>query len=348
MSNGQGALSAIGADADARVMRPWQRAMKEAVRQPRELCRLLRLPAEVEQAAERAARLFPLFAPHSYIERMRPGDPCDPLLRQVLPLDSEFESPDGFSDDPVGDLAAAKTPALLHKYHGRALLVTTGACAVHCRYCFRRHFPYQQTPPSLDIWNDALAAVAADSGLHEVILSGGDPLTIVDPLLAELARRIAAIPHVSRLRVHTRLPIMIPERVNAELLAWLRGTRLAPIVVVHANHSAELQGAAADAVGRLIDAGVPVLNQSVLLRGVNDDLETLVALSERLVNLRVMPYYLHQLDRVRGAAHFEVPVQRGLELIAAMQARLPGYGVPRYVREEPGATSKIPLLEFTL
>ncbi|HKD37852.1 MAG TPA: EF-P beta-lysylation protein EpmB [Pirellulales bacterium] len=318
--------------------------MKEAVRDPRVLCRLLELPAEVERAAVRAARLFPLFAPRAFIARMERGNPHDPLLRQVLPLDAEFESPEGFSDDPVGDLAAAKAPALLHKYRGRALLVTTGACAVHCRYCFRRHFPYEQTPPSLDVWNDALEIVAADPTIHEVILSGGDPLTIVDPLLAELARRVAAIPHVMRLRVHTRLPIMIPERINDDLLGWLRGTRLVPIVVIHANHPAELQGSATDAIERLVDAGVPVLNQSVLLRGVNDNLDTLAALSERIVELRAMPYYLHQLDQVRGAAHFEVPVARGLELIAAMQARLPGYAVPRYVREETGAAHKISLI----
>lgn len=327
----------------------WQQAMKDAVREPRELCRLLDLPYVVEQAAVRAARLFPLFAPRDYIARMERGNPCDPLLRQVLPLDAEFESPGEFSSDPVGDLAAAKAPGLLHKYAGRALLVTTGACAVHCRYCFRRHFPYEQTPPSLDIWNDALAVVAADSSIHELILSGGDPLTIVDPLLAELVRRVAAIPHVARLRVHTRLPIMIPERVNEDLFAWLRGTRLTPIVVIHANHPSELQGTAAAAIGRLVDAGVPVLNQSVLLRGVNDDLETLVALSKRLVDLRAMPYYLHQLDRVTGAAHFEVPVPRGLKLSEALRSRLPGYAVPRYVREVAGAENKLPLtaLEFT-
>jgi EF-P beta-lysylation protein EpmB len=318
--------------------------MKEAVREPRELCRLLALPSEIEEAAVRAARLFPLFAPLGFVARMERGNPDDPLLRQVLPLDAEFESAEGFSDDPVGDLAAAKAPALLHKYRGRALVITTGACSVHCRYCFRRHFPYEQTPPSLDIWNDALDVVAADSSIREVILSGGDPLTIVDPLLAELARRVAAISHVVRLRVHTRLPIMIPERVNDDLFAWLCGTRLVPIVVIHANHAAELQGSVAHAIGRLVDAGVPVLNQSVLLRGVNDDLGTLVALSERLVELRAMPYYLHQLDRVRGAAHFEVPIARGLELIGGLQARMPGYAVPRYVREEAGAANKIPLI----
>jgi L-lysine 2,3-aminomutase len=318
----------------------WQLALKHAVRDPRELCRMLELPAEFEEPAVRAAQLFPLFAPRSYIARIERGNPRDPLLRQILPLDAEFDSAEGFSNDPVGDLDAAIAPGLLHKYHGRVLMVTTGACAVHCRYCFRRHFPYQQSPPTLETWWASLRAIAADETIREVILSGGDPLTIVDPLLAELADRLAAIPHVGRLRIHTRLPIMIPERINDELLDWLRGTRLTPIVVIHANHPHELTGSAADAIERLVDAGIPVLNQSVLLRGVNDDLETLAALSERLVELRVMPYYLHQLDRVRGAAHFEVPVCRGQELAERLQARLPGYAVPRYVCEEAGASSK--------
>ena len=321
--------------------RSWQQAMKEAVRDPRELCRVLELPAEFEAPAIRAARLFPLFAPRSYLDRIERGNPRDPLLRQILPLDEEFDHPEGFSDDPVGDLEATKSPGLLQKYRGRVLMITTGACAIHCRYCFRRHFPYEHTPPSAEVWSESIRVIAADESIHEVILSGGDPLTIVDPLLAELADRLAAIPHLARLRIHTRLPIMIPERVNDELLAWLRGTRLTPIVVIHANHPAELQSTAAGAIGRLVDAGVPVINQSVLLRGVNDDLETLVALSERLVELRAMPYYLHQLDRVSGAAHFEVPVSRGLELIDELQSRLPGYAVPRYVREEAEAAHKI-------
>jgi EF-P beta-lysylation protein EpmB len=325
------------------VQNAWQFAFKQAIRDPRELCRILELPEDIEAPAVRAARLFPLFAPRSYVARIERGNPNDPLLRQILPLDAEFESGNGFSDDPVGDLDAAIAPGLLHKYHGRVLMVTTGACAVHCRYCFRRHFPYEQSPPSLETWRESLRAIAADETIREVILSGGDPLTIVDRLLAELAGRLAAIPHVRRIRIHTRLPIMIPERINDELLDWLRGTRLTPIVVIHANHPRELEGTAADAIERLGDAGIPVLNQSVLLRGVNDNLETLVALSERLVDLRVMPYYLHQLDRVRGAAHFELPVPRGLRLVDGLRARLPGYAMPRYVREHAGAAHKVPL-----
>jgi L-lysine 2,3-aminomutase len=334
------------------------------VRDPRQLCELLDLPAELVPAAIRAAEQFPLFVPRPYLNRMERGNPRDPLLRQVLPLADELSSPPEFTPDPVGDLAAQQVPGMLQKYQGRVLLVTTGACAVHCRYCFRRHFPYSSAAQnsvgatgkrSLPVegleadstssapWQSAVDAIAADDSLHEVILSGGDPLVLVDSVLADLAERLAAIPHLRRLRIHTRLPLMIPQRVDTALLGWLRGTRLAPVMVIHANHPAELQGSAAAAVERLVDAGVPVLNQSVLLAGVNDDIETLAALSERLVDLRAMPYYLHQLDRVKGAAHFEVPIARGLELIAELRRRLPGYAVPRYVQEVTGQPHKVTL-----
>lgn len=323
---------------------PWQQALKSAIRDPLELCRRLSLPAELEPAAVRAARLFPVFAPLAYLARMRQGDVADPLLRQVLPLAAELERPDGFTADPVGDAVATRAPGLLSKYRGRALLVTTGACAVHCRYCFRRHYPYEGGPRSPDDWQPALTELAADDTIEEVLLSGGDPLTLVDSHLAELARRLAEIPHLRRLRVHTRLPIMIPERVTDALVSWLRGTRLAPIFVIHANHAAELgtdeRDPAALAIGRLVDAGIPVLNQSVLLSGVNDNAPALIDLSRRLIDLRVMPYYLHQLDRVSGASHFEVPIPRGLALLSEMRRHLPGYAVPRYVQEIAGEAGK--------
>ncbi|HEX3999346.1 MAG TPA: EF-P beta-lysylation protein EpmB [Pirellulales bacterium] len=325
----------------------WQRELKDAVRDPRDLCRLLNLPAECEAAAIRAAGEFPLFAPRPFVDQIERGNPADPLLRQILPLEVELASPPSFTADPVGDLAARRAPGLLQKYHGRTLLITTGACAVHCRYCFRRHFPYSesQSPQSATAWQPAIETIAADASIREVILSGGDPLVLVDGLLAELAERLAAIPHVARLRVHTRLPLMIPQRIDASLLGWLRGTRLTPIMVIHANHPAELRGPAAAAIGRLVDGGVPVLNQSVLLRGVNDDADVLAELCERLVELRAMPYYLHQLDRVAGAAHFEVEIARGVQLIEQLRERLPGYAVPRYVRETAGEPNKTPLCD---
>jgi EF-P beta-lysylation protein EpmB len=268
------------------------------------------------------------------------GDVADPLLRQVLPLADEQTVYPGYSSDPVGDSAATLSPGLLHKYAGRALLITTGACAVHCRYCFRRHFPYSEAPKSPADWQPAIDRIAADKSIDEVILSGGDPLTLVDAHLVELTGRIARISHVRRLRVHTRLPIVIPQRVTTELIDWLVGTRLTPIIVVHANHAQEIDEATAWALARLVDAGIPVLNQSVLLRGVNDNAEALIGLSRRLVDLRVMPYYLHQLDRVAGGAHFDVPIGRGLKLIESMRRALPGYAVPRYVQEVEGETHK--------
>ncbi|HEX7447867.1 MAG TPA: KamA family radical SAM protein, partial [Pirellulales bacterium] len=218
----------------------WQRLLKEAVRDPLELCRILELPPRYEAAASRAARGFPVFAPRGYIDLMRRGDPGDPLLRQVLPLAEELRDTPGFTADPVGDGPARRSPGLLHKYAGRALLVLTGACAIHCRYCFRRHFPYDEAPRSLAEWQPALERIEADESIDEVILSGGDPLTLRDESLGRLTERLATIGHVRRLRIHSRLPIVLPERVCDDLLAWLRGTRLTLIMVVHANHPAEL------------------------------------------------------------------------------------------------------------
>jgi EF-P beta-lysylation protein EpmB len=330
----------------------WQQAMRQAVRSAAELCRRLELPSDLATAPSRSDNNtphadFPVFAPLGYIARMKKGDPHDPLLRQVLPLAEENVPRPGFVRDPVGEQAAELRPGLLHKYPGRALIVTTGACAVHCRYCFRRHYPYAEVPKSPATWKPSLDTIAADNSLSEIILSGGDPLTLPDHLLAELTTQLAAIPHLRRLRIHTRLPVIIPERVTDELLGWLTGTRLAPIMVIHANHVAEIDNAIDDhverALARLVDAGIPVLNQSVLLRGVNDTAEALIALSQRLIDLRVMPYYLHQLDPVAGAAHFEVPIEHGRRLIESLRAALPGYAVPRYVQEIAGQPNKVVL-----
>src|SRR5262245_6959992 len=322
----------------------WQAAMKDAVRDVDELCRLLDLSGDFAQSAKDAAKQFPLFVPRGFLARMRPRDPADPLLRQVIPVGDEMVAVPGFTVDPVGDGLAERQPGLLQKYRGRVLLIATGTCAIHCRYCFRRHFPYDETPRSLDDWQTALDEIAADRSLHEVILSGGDPLTLVDTTLAAMIERLEAIPHLRRLRIHTRLPIVIPERVTDALVTMLHGSSLTPVVVLHANHANELDAHVAGAVARLADAGVMLLNQAVLLAGVNDSVETQRALSERLIDLRVLPYYLHQLDRVAGAAHFEVPIERGRQIIEALRARLPGFAVPRYVQEVAGAKSKIDLI----
>ena len=288
-----------------------------------------------------ASFLFPLRVPLAFVERMRPGDPRDPLLRQVLPLEDELAEVPGFAADPVGDDAALVAGGVLHKYRGRALLVTTGACAVHCRYCFRRHFPYADANASADGWQSALDYLRSQPDVTEVILSGGDPLTLSDRRLKTLADALADISHLRRLRVHTRLPIMNPARIEDALLDWLAGTRLDPVMVIHANHANEIDATVAEALARLGSRGVTLLNQAVLMRGVNDSADALADLSERLFEAGVLPYYLHLLDRVRGAAHFEVPEAEAVALHAEVAARLPGYLVPKLVREiagEPGKT----------
>ena len=320
----------------------WRAQLRGSIRDPETLIDRLQLPDSLREGARRSHELFPALVPESFLRRMVPGDRNDPLLRQVLPLLEEgAEPPAGFAADAVGDQAATRTPGLIHKYQGRALLIVAGVCAVSCRYCFRRHFPYDETPATAEEWAPALETIAADSTIEEVILSGGDPLMRSDRWLGDLVAQIEAIPHVTRLRLHTRLPIVLPARVDDEFLSLLEDTRLAPTVVVHANHPNEIDAECGNSLEGIVRRGTPVLNQSVLLRGVNDTADALIELSRRLLSVRVLPYYLHQLDRVVGAAHFEVPEARGLELIEAMRAELPGFGVPRYVREVPGAPNKV-------
>ncbi len=319
----------------------WQAELARAITEPAELLAAVGLGPEWLPAARAAARFFPLRVPRGFVARMRHGDPLDPLLRQVLPLAEECLTAEGFSADPVGDLAAMVVPGVLHKYHGRVLLTATGACAVHCRYCFRRHFPYAEANPVVDQWRQALDYIAGDESITEVILSGGDPLSMSDRRLADLARRLEAIPHLRRLRLHSRLPVVLPERVNDELLDWLGGTRFKTVIVVHANHANEIDAAVREAFAALKASGAELLNQSVLLRGVNDSSDTLAALSESLFETGVLPYYLHLLDRVRGAAHFDVDEIAACRLIAGLSERLPGYLVPCLVREIPGAPGKV-------
>jgi EF-P beta-lysylation protein EpmB len=274
---------------------------------------------------------------------MKLGDPKDPLLLQVIPSPAEQEDVAGFVADPCGDIDARQEPGLIHKYQGRVLLITTGICAIHCRYCFRRHYPYQTEPAGIEAFEPALDAIAADPALREVILSGGDPLTRTDAWLGQLAQRLANIPHLETLRIHTRLPVVLPDRVNDELITWLTSSRLTPVVVLHANHPAELVGDCVGAIGRLRDAGILLLNQSVLLAEINDEASVLAELSRRLVSLGVLPYYLHQLDRVRGSSSFEVSEEKGRSILAELRRQLPGYMIPKYVRESPGSPHKIPI-----
>ncbi|WP_115562236.1 EF-P beta-lysylation protein EpmB [Xanthomonas arboricola] len=321
----------------------WQQQWRDAVRDPRALLELLGLDAQAAGISADAAAQFPLRVPQAFVARMRHGDLDDPLLRQVLPLDAEMQPVPGFGLDAVGDAAAKTAAGVIQKYRGRALLIATGSCAVHCRYCFRRHFPYAEETAARDGWREAVEAIAADPDIDEVLLSGGDPLSLATPKLVELTDALAAIGHLKRLRIHSRLPVVLPARVDAPLLAWLRSLPWPVAFVIHANHANEFDADVDGAMHALRDAGVQLLNQAVLLRGVNDSVDALAALSERSFAAGVLPYYLHQLDRVAGVAHFEVDDARARALHAELATRLSGYLVPRLVREIPGDTGKRPL-----
>jgi EF-P beta-lysylation protein EpmB len=284
--------------------------------------------------------VFPLLVPRGFAARMNRGDPRDPLLMQVLPEARERNVVAGYSADPLEESAAVAAPGLVRKYAGRALLLATGGCAINCRYCFRREFPYAESGATRAGIESAIDALAADASLREVILSGGDPLLLDDDRLGRLVERLGGIGHLKRLRIHSRLPIVLPSRVTEELCSLLEASRLGAVVVVHANHAAELDDHVAEAVSRLAASRAILLNQSVLLAGVNDSVDALAALSERLVEIGVVPYYLHLLDRVTGTAHFEVGESEARRLHRELQGLLPGYAVPRLVREVPGEDSK--------
>lgn len=333
----------------ADVATDWRHAWRAAVRDPRDLLAMLGLETLALTLSGSAAAQFPLRVPRGFIGRMRRGDPHDPLLRQVLPILDEERIVPGFALDAVGDAGARRGGGVIHKYNGRALLIATGSCAIHCRYCFRRHYPYAEDTAAAAGWGEALAILRADASIHEVILSGGDPLSLADHKLAELTDALRTVPHIRRLRIHTRLPVVLPERVDLGLLQWLRGLPWPVAMVLHANHANEFDTSVDDALAALRDAGAAasglvLLNQAVLLRGVNDSTDALANLCERGYAAGVLPYYLHQLDRVEGAAHFEVDDGQALALHATLAARLPGYLVPRLVREIAGEASKTPLV----
>lgn len=317
----------------------WRVLWREAVTDAAELLRLVELEHLIPALPVDDAG-FAMRVPRGFVARMRKGDPRDPLLLQVLPQAAENERVDGYGFDAVGDLEARAAHGVLHKYHGRALLIASGTCALNCRFCFRRHFPYAADIAAAGQWREALDYMRAHADVNEIILSGGDPLSLSTAKLAQLSAGIADIPHLRRVRFHTRLPVVLPERIDAEFCAWLASLPQQKVVMIHANHANELDAAVHAACRRLRDAGATVLNQSVLLRGVNDDVEALAALSERLFACGVLPIYLHQLDKVHGTAHFEVGDERALALVEALRARLPGFLLPRFVREVAGDVGK--------
>ncbi len=320
----------------------WQAEIRSAFRDPAELAAFLGLSLDRLPPLPSGGN-FPLLVPRAFAARMTKGNPHDPLLAQAWPNETESVITTSESRDPVGDHGARKAPGLLHKYAGRVLVVATGACAIHCRYCFRQYFPYDEAARSQEQWSLQLDAIRQDLSIREVVLSGGDPLSLPDAVLAARIADLEGIPHLETLRIHTRLPVVVPARVSDEFCQTLSRSRFAKVVVLHANHAHELDEAVHTACVRLRGTGAVLLNQSVLLRGVNDDADILGALSRRLWDCGALPYYLHALDRVAGSSRFLVPDEQAIGLVEALRSRLPGYLVPRFVREIEGEPAKTPI-----
>ncbi|HTM63160.1 MAG TPA: EF-P beta-lysylation protein EpmB [Gammaproteobacteria bacterium] len=318
----------------------WQQAMADLITDPAELIHLLNLNPSLLEAAKAAANVFPLRVPRGFAARMEKGNHMDPLLRQVLPLGVELTPQPGYSKDILRESGANPVSGLLHKYPGRVLVTLTSACAVHCRYCFRRFFPYEDNNPGRAGWEKIFDYIESDNTITEVILSGGDPLSANDHLLSEFTERLNQLPHVTRLRIHTRMPVVLPERITDEFMQWAADLTQQLVIVMHINHANEINNEVVLMLKRLSDAGITLLNQSVLLKGVNDDAQTLAALSEKLFMSGVLPYYLHTLDKVEGAAHFDLDDYTARSIHSELNKMLPGYLVPRLVRETPGESSK--------
>ena len=330
--------------ADDALSYTWQQELANVIRSPRALLDALELPDTLLNGAQTGADSFPIRVPWAFVERMKKGDPDDPLLKQVLPLSDETDAPPpGYVLDPLGEVEANAAPGIVHKYKSRVLLITNGACAVHCRYCFRRHFPYDDNNLSVKQWQESLSYVADRPEINEVILSGGDPLTSPDSRLFKLFQMIESIPHITRLRIHTRLPVVIPNRVTDELVQRLANSRLNVVVVIHANHANELDEHVASSIHKMHGAGIHVLNQSVLMKGINDSVEALTQLSERLFDIHAMPYYLHFLDPVIGTHHFHVELAVAQKIHHDLHLTLPGFLVPKLIQELAGQGSKTPI-----
>lgn len=320
----------------------WQQELAQAIKDPGELLAAVGLSADDVPGGVDVNQPFPQRVPRAFVDQIRAGDPTDPLLLQVLPRQLESQVRPGFLQDPVGDTASAAIPGLLHKYHGRVLLITTGACPIHCRYCFRRHFPYAENRPDDRQWQTAIDYIARNPEINEVILSGGDPLSLSTQRLTEITTTLHDIPHLQRLRIHTRMPIVLPSRIDEAFLHWLSSLPWQTVLVTHCNHPNELSNDVRCALNKIRNSGTTLLNQSVLLKAVNDNIDTLCTLSEALFASGILPYYLHLLDRVQGAAHFEIQESDALHLLDAVRQRLPGFLVPQLVRETAGKPYKEP------
>lgn len=321
----------------------WQIELSESFTDPKALLHQLNLDTEITSEILKATKMFPFRVTRSYASRMEKRNIHDPLLRQVLPVDLELIDKPGYSNDPVGDRDAIAAAGVIQKYSERALLLTTGACAINCRYCFRRNFPYNENQLTRRQEQRAFDYLRDSTKIHEVILSGGDPLVLSDNRLEGILEKLSSLNHIKRVRIHTRLPIVLPSRVTTRLIRILTSIRPTPIVVVHTNHCKEIDSEVQEAINRLRDGRITVLNQSVLLKGVNDDFPALSNLSETLFKAGILPYYLHLLDKTNGAAHFEVGIDIALRLQEDLRRKLPGYLVPRFVREHTGAQYKLPI-----
>ncbi|NNH25848.1 EF-P beta-lysylation protein EpmB [Acinetobacter terrestris] len=322
----------------------WQSQLSDLITDPLELLETLQLsPDQLLSGAILASEQFKLRVPRAFVEKMNIGDPLDPLLLQVLPHHLELEDHPGFVTDPLGEEQANQQPGVLHKYKSRFLLTLTGACAVHCRYCFRRHFPYQENLPKNEDWLNIKGYIESQPDINEVIFSGGDPLTLSNRKLKLWIDRLESLAQIKFLRIHSRVPIVIPNRVDEELVSLLKNSRLRIILVVHSNHAAELDDFTCTKLSLLVQQQITVLNQAVLLNGVNNSAQVLVDLSYRLFDAGVMPYYLHVLDKVKGAHHFDLSPEQINLIYKDVLESLPGYLVPKLVREIAGEKNKTPL-----
>ncbi|GLT17912.1 EF-P beta-lysylation protein EpmB [Vibrio zhanjiangensis] len=324
------------------VEQNWIKQLANGISDPEKLLMILDIDPSPWQGGFAARKLFAQRVPQSFVDRMEKGNPFDPLLRQVLPLEQEFEVHAGYSNDPLKEQDNT-VPGLLHKYRNRVLMIVKGGCAINCRYCFRRHFPYEENKGGKSVWQQSLTYIREHTELNEVILSGGDPLMAKDAELHWLIDAIADIPHIKRLRIHTRLPVVIPDRITLTLRELLSSTRLQIILVTHINHPNEINQDLINALSHLHAAGVTLLNQGVMLKGVNDNIDTQVSLSEALFDAGVMPYYMHVLDKVQGAAHFYISDDKAKAIMSGVIESVSGYLVPKLTREIAGRASKTPL-----
>jgi EF-P beta-lysylation protein EpmB len=320
----------------------WQKELANVVTDPKKLLEMLNIEPKKYLLHFKARKLFPVRVPRPFIKKMQQGDFNDPLLKQVMPLSDEFLLSPGFVTDPLAE-HESKVEGLLHKYKHRVLLIVKAGCAINCRYCFRRHFPYADNSPNKLRWQYALDYIQKNKEITEVIFSGGDPLMASDEHLAWLIDNIEKISHVKRLRIHTRLPVVIPKRVTTTLVELLKNTHLKATVVLHINHGNEINKALAEAVEPLRAARIPLFNQSVLLKGINDKADILAELSEKLFDIGIQPYYLHMFDQVQGAAHFDVNEQQAVNIVKELMTILPGFLMPKLVREIAGEANKTPI-----